>query len=64
MRQEYRDRTGMLRGWSEVSDGRINGRDRTGYLIGWYDPARDETRDRTGHLVGSGNMLASLVWNA
>jgi hypothetical protein len=54
----------MLRGWNEVSGGRINGRDRTGYLVGWYDPTRDETRDRTGRLVGSGNMLASLVWSA
>ncbi len=61
MRQEYRDRTGMLRGWREASAGRINGRDRTGYLVGWYDPAHDETRDRTGRFVGTGDMLAALI---
>lgn len=64
MRQEYRDRTGLLRGWREVSNGRINGRDRSGNLVGWYDPARDETRDRGGRLAGRGDLLASLVWNA
>ncbi len=64
MRQNYRDRTGMLRGWSEPVGNRINGRDRGGYLVGWYDPARDETRDRTGRLVGRGDLLVSLIWNA
>ena len=64
MRQEYRDRTGMLRGWREQSGGRIDGRDRTGYLVGWYDPHRDETRDRTGRMIGKGDMLAALIWSA
>lgn len=62
MRQEYRDHTGALRGWSEPSAGRINGRDRTGVLVGWYDPARNETRDRAGRLVGRGDLLVSLIW--
>lgn len=64
MRQEYRDWTGMLRGWREASFDRINGRDRTGVLVGWYDPARDETRDHAGRLVGRGDMLAALIWGA
>lgn len=63
MRQEYRDRTGMLRGWRETSSGRINGRDRAGCLVGWYDPAWNETRDRTGRLIGRGDLLISLIWN-
>lgn len=64
MRQDYRDRTGMLRGWTEHSGSRINGRDRTGLLVGSYDPVRNETRDRTGRLIGQGDLLASLIWNA
>ena len=64
MGQEYRDRTGMLRGWREEAGGRIDGRDRTGNLVGWYDPRRDETRDRTGRLVGKGDVLAALIWSA
>lgn len=64
MRQEYRDRTGLLRGWREASGGRIDGRDRTGYLVGWYDPARGETRDRAGRLVGKGDMLTALIFSA
>lgn len=64
MRQEYRDRTGALRGWREVSGNRISGRDRTGYLVGWYDPARNETRDRTGRFLGTGDMLPALILSA
>lgn len=64
MRQEYRDRTGMLRGWTESSGRRIKAHDRTGYLLGWYEPARDETRDRSGRLLGHGDMLAALIWGA
>ena len=64
MRREYRDRTGLLRGWSETSFGRVNGRDRTGSLVGWYDLGRDETRDRSGRLIGQGDFLVSLIWNS
>lgn len=64
MRQEYRDRTGMLRGWREEAGNRTNGRDRTGYLVGWYDLARDETRDRSGRLVGRGDMLVALIFSS
>ncbi len=64
MRQDYRDRTGMLRGWTEEVGDRTNARDRTGYLLGWHDPDRNETRDRTGRLVGYGDMLAALIWGA
>lgn len=64
MRQEFRDRTGMLRGWSEQAGNRTNARDRTGNLVGWFDPACDETRDRTGRLFGKGNFLVVLIMSA
>ena len=64
MRQEYRDRTGMLRGWTERAGGRIDARDRTGLLLGWYEPKTDETRDRSGRFLGYGNLLVGLIWSA
>ena len=64
MRQEYRDRTGMLRGWTERAAGRIDARDRSGFLLGWYGPRCDETRDRTGRFMGHGDLTASLIWSA
>lgn len=64
MRQMYRDRNGLLLGWSDRAGGRITGRNRNGRLVGWYEIARDETRDRDGRFVGHGDLLAALIASA
>ena len=61
MRHTYRDRNGLLLGWSERNGDRLTGRNRNGRLVGWYEISRDETRDRDGRLVGHGNLLAGLI---
>lgn len=64
MRQNYRDRNGLLLGWSNRAGGRITGHNRNGRLVGWFDIVRSETRDRDGRLVGFGDLLAALITSA
>lgn len=61
VRQDYRDQTGLLRGWAEQVGGPIHGRDRTGYLAGSFDLRSDETRDRTLRLVGGRDVF--VAWS-
>lgn len=61
MKQEIRDRAGVLIGWLEQSGRLINGRDRSGSIVGSFDPASNETRDRAGVLIGTGNHLVRLM---
>ncbi len=61
IRQDLRDRHGMLIGWRETRSDRIEGRDASGQLRGWYDRHNDETRNADGMLVGNGDILSGLI---
>jgi len=61
MRDELRDASGRLLGWTQDNGGRSEGRDTNGALKGWYDRGPNETRGADGSLSGYGDLLAALI---
>jgi hypothetical protein len=59
-----RDRAGSILGWIEPVGRLLQAKDRSGAVLGWYDPRTDKTRDRVGSIVGSGDLLAALLFTA
>lgn len=60
----FRDAQGRLLGSEEVrNDGALEARGRFGKLLGVFDPNNNQTRDASGRLVGTGNLLAALIFD-
>ncbi len=62
MREYLRDAAGTLHGWIDRGGDRDVARDSRGHVVGYYDCHRNQSRDANHHLLGSGDLLAGLIY--
>jgi hypothetical protein len=64
-RETIRNRQSVMIGVIETdAQGKQIARNTKFTRLGEYDPRSDKTRDANYRLLGTGNLLAALIWDA